>query len=82
MKEVIQSSSKWINQNKLTNGHFEWQQGYGAFSYSKSQIGQVVNYIQNQKLLHKKKIFIEEYRDFLVRFEVEYDEKFIFKELI
>ena len=82
MKEVIQSSSKWINQNKLTNGNFEWQQGYGAFSYSKSQIGQVINYIQNQKLHHKKKTFTEEYRDFLVRFEVEYDEKFIFRELI
>ncbi|SDH25458.1 REP element-mobilizing transposase RayT [Flavobacterium omnivorum] len=82
MKEVKQSSSKWINQNKLSNGHFEWQEGYGAFSYSKSQIGQVINYIQNQELHHEKKTFTQEYRDFLVKFEVEYDEKFIFKELI
>lgn len=82
MKEVKQSSSKWINQNKLTNGHFEWQEGYGAFSYSKSQINQVINYIQNQELHHKKKTFKEEYLDFLVKFEVEYEEKFIFKELI
>ena len=82
MKEVKQSSSKWINQNKLTNGHFEWQEGYGAFSYSKSQIGQVINYIQNQELHHEKKTFTQEYRDFLRKFEVEYDEKFIFKELI
>jgi putative transposase len=82
MKDVKQSSSKWINENKLTNGHFEWQEGYGAFSYSKSQIGQVVNYIQNQELQHKKKTFREEYLDFLEKFEVDYDDKFIFKELI
>jgi REP element-mobilizing transposase RayT len=82
MKDVKQSSSKWINENKLTNGHFEWQEGYGAFSYSKSQIGQVVNYIQNQELHHEKKTFREEYLDFLEKFEVDYDEKFIFKELI
>lgn len=68
MKEVKQSSSKWINQNKLSNGHFEWQEGYGAFSYSKSQIGQVINYIQNQELHHEKKTFTQEYRDFLVKF--------------
>jgi putative transposase len=82
MKNVKQSSSKWINENKLTNGHFEWQEGYGAFSYSKSQIGQVVNYIQNQELHHKKKTFRDEYLDFLEKFEVDYDDKFIFKELI
>jgi putative transposase len=82
MKDVKQSSSKWINENKLTNGHFEWQEGYGVFSYSKSQIGQVVNYIQNQELQHKKKTFREEYLDFLEKFEVDYDDKFIFKELI
>jgi putative transposase len=82
MKEVKQSSSKWINDNKLINGHFEWQEGYGAFSYSKSQINQVINYIQNQELHHKKKTFEEEYLDFLEKFEIDYDEKFIFKELI
>jgi putative transposase len=82
MKDMKQSSSKWINENKLTRGHFEWQEGYGAFSHSKSQINQVINYIQNQELHHKKKTFIEEYIDFLEKFEVDYDEKFIFKELI
>jgi putative transposase len=82
IKEVKQSSSKWINQNKLTNRHFEWQEGYGAFSYSKSQIDQVVSYIQNQELHHIKKTFKEEYRGFLEKFEIDYDERFIFKELI
>jgi putative transposase len=82
MKDIKQSSSKWINDNKLTNIRFEWQEGYGAFSYSKSQIIQVVNYIQNQELHHIKKTFKEEYLDFLEKFEIDYDEKFIFKELI
>lgn len=82
MKDVKQSSSLWINQNKLTAGHFEWQEGFGAFSYSKSQIPNVINYIQNQETHHKNKTFNEEYIDFLDKFEVEYDEKYIFKELI
>jgi putative transposase len=82
MKDVKQSSSKWINDNKLAEGHFEWQEGYGAFSYSESQINQVINYIQNQEMHHKKKTFKEEYLDFLEKFEIDYDEKFIFKELI
>ena len=82
MKDVKQSSSKWINENKLVKGHFEWQEGYGAFSHSKSQINKVINYIENQELHHKKLTFKEEYLDFLKKFEVDYDEKFVFKELI
>lgn len=82
MKYIKQDSSKWINQNKFLKNHFEWQEGYGAFSYSKSQLLAVVNYIQNQELHHKKKTFREEYLDFLEKFEVDFDEKFIFKELI
>lgn len=82
MKDVKQSSSKWINENKLVNGHFEWQEGYGAFSHSKSQINKVIDYIVNQESHHKKLTFKEEYLDFLKKFEVDYDDKFIFKELI
>ena len=82
MKDVKQSSSKWINENKLAKGHFEWQEGYGAFSHSKSQINKVIDYIDNQESHHKKLTFKEEYLDFLKKFEVDYDEKFIFKELI
>jgi putative transposase len=80
MKDVKQSSSKWINENKLVNGHFEWQEGYGAFCHSKSQIDKVVNYIKNQELHHKKLTFREEYLDFLKKFEVDYEERFIFNE--
>lgn len=82
MKNIKQDSSKWINKNRFLKSHFEWQEGYGAFSYSKSQLVAVVNYIQNQESHHKKKTFSEEYIDFLEKFEVDYDEKFIFKGLI
>ncbi|WP_431244572.1 IS200/IS605 family transposase [Flavobacterium sp. P21] len=82
MKIVKQNSSKWINENKFAKTHFEWQEGYGAFSYSKSQIKAVVNYIENQELHHKKKTFKDEYLNFLEKFEIDYDEKFIFKDLI
>jgi putative transposase len=82
MKEVKQSSSLWINEKKLSSIKFEWQEGYGAFSYSKSQIDNVVKYINNQEEHHKKKSFIEEYLEMLTKFEVEYDEKYVFKDLI
>jgi len=82
MKNIKQDSSKWINTNKFLKIHFEWQEGYGAFSYSKSQLNAVVNYIENQEVHHKKKTFREEYIDFLEKFEIDYDEKFIFRELI
>lgn len=82
MKDIKQSSSKWINENKFIKTHFAWQAGYGAFSYSKSQISTVIKYIQNQEAHHKTKTFIEEYLEILRNFEIEYDEKYIFKELI
>lgn len=82
MKSIKQDSSKWINNSEFIKNHFEWQEGYGAFSYSKSQLNAVINYIQSQELHHKKKTFKDEYVDFLEKFEVDYDEKFIFKELI
>ena len=79
MKDVKQGSSLWINENRLTDEHFEWQEGYGAFSHSKSQIDRVIHYIQNQEEHHKKKTFREEYLDFLKKFEIEYDEKYLFE---
>ncbi|MFN6329451.1 MAG: IS200/IS605 family transposase [Chitinophagales bacterium] len=82
MKDIKQSSSKWINENKLTIGKFEWQQGYAAFSYSKSQLPKVIEYIENQELHHQKKTFKQEYIEFLTKFEVDYNEDYIFKDLI
>lgn len=80
MQDVKGGSSKWINENKLVPGRFEWQEGYGAFSCSQSQLPAVINYIQNQEQHHKKKTFREEYSHFLQEFEVEYDERYVFKE--
>jgi len=82
MKKVKGESSKWINQKKLTSFQFSWQQGYGAFSYSKSQVPSVVKYIQNQKEHHRKKTFMEEYRAFLDAFEVEYNERYLFNAVL
>ncbi|MFY7734030.1 MAG: IS200/IS605 family transposase [Bacteroidia bacterium] len=78
VRDVKSNSSKFINDNNLVNGKFEWQQGYGAFTYAKSQIEAVYNYIKNQEEQHKKRGFKEEYLDFLEKFEIEYDEKYLF----
>jgi len=82
LQDIKGSSSKWINGKKLVKGKFEWQEGFGVFSYSKSQIKTVALYIENQEQHHKKKLFREEYIELLKEFEVEYDEKYIFHELI
>ena len=79
MKKVKGDSSKWINQQGFLKTKFSWQEGYGAFSYSKSQVPQVIRYIQNQKEHHKNKTFIEEYKDFLIAFDVDFDDRYIFK---
>ena len=82
MKTVKAKSSKYINDHNLTKSRFEWQEGYGAFSYSHSQIDAVYKYIANQEEHHKKQTFKEEYLDFLEKFEVPYDERYIFEDLI
>lgn len=79
MQDVKADSSQWINNNKFCPSRFEWQLGYGVFSYSKSQIPKVVQYIQNQKEHHKKINFIDEYKLFLEKFEVDFNEQYIFK---
>lgn len=79
MKFVKGDSSEWINKKNFIPNHFSWQEGYGAFSYRKSQVPQIINYIRNQEEHHRKKKFIEEYKELLKEFEVEYDEKYIFK---
>ena len=78
LQDIKGYSSKWINEKKLLSGRFSWQEGYGAFSYSKFQLDNVIEYIKNQNVHHKKKSFIEEYLNFLEEFEVEYNERYIF----
>ncbi|MCE7058014.1 IS200/IS605 family transposase [Algoriphagus sp. AGSA1] len=82
IQNVKTESSKWINANKLSSSKFHWQDGFGAFSYSKSQLPQVIRYIQNQEEHHSKKTFNEEYKSILDAFDLEWDEKYIFHELL
>ena len=82
LQDIKGSSSKWINEKKFLKVKFEWQEGYGAFSYSKAHVKNVIEYIQNQENHHKKESFREEYLKFLKVFEIEYDERYIFNEPI
>ena len=79
LQDVKGSSSKWINEKRFVLGKFSWQEGYGAFSYSKSELQNVIHYINNQSIHHKKKTFVEEYLEMLNEFEIDYNDKYIFK---
>ena len=78
IRDVKNNSSNFINDNKWIRGKFEWQEGYGAFSYSHSHIQNVYNYIMNQEAHHKRKTFKEEYLEYLEKFEIEYDKRYLF----
>ena len=79
VRDVKTATSNLINDKKWIRGRFHWQEGFGAFSYSKSQVNQVIKYIQNQERHHARTSFKDEYLWFLKRFGVEYDERFIFR---
>jgi REP element-mobilizing transposase RayT len=79
VRDVKNNSSNFINEKKFIKGKFAWQEGYGAFSYAHSQIENVYQYIANQEEHHKKKTFKEEYMDFLQKFAIEYNEKYLFE---
>ena len=81
MRLVKGESSEWLNNKKMCTSKFRWQEGYGAFSYSKSQIPMIATYIQNQEEHHRKKTFLEEYQEMLDEFEIEYNPLYIFKPL-
>ena len=78
MKDIKVASSIWINSKSLVNKHFNWQEGYGAFSYSRSHIDKVCKYIANQEAHHKKQTFRAEYISLLKKFEIEFNEKYLF----
>ncbi|MEQ1587211.1 MAG: IS200/IS605 family transposase [Cyclobacteriaceae bacterium] len=78
VREVKKSSNEFVNENKLSKFRFSWQEGFGAFSYSHSQLDDVIAYIMNQKQHPKKQTFKEEYTDFLKQFKVEYDDQYLF----
>lgn len=79
VRDIKAGSSNFINQQHWVKGKFNWQEGFGAFSYSKSQIDNVIKYILSQEEHHKKTTFKAEYFDFLRRFEIDYDEKYVFE---
>ncbi|HTH54957.1 MAG TPA: IS200/IS605 family transposase [Cyclobacteriaceae bacterium] len=81
MQDIKGSSSKFINDQRLVNGHFEWQEGYGAFSYAKSQVATVINYIKNQEIHHMHMSFQDEYLDLLKEFEIDFDGRYLFKQV-
>jgi len=79
VRDIKANSSKFINDKKSVRGKFNWQVGYGAFSYSQSQKDSVIKYIMNQEKHHAKRTFKEEYLELLRRFEINYNEKYLFE---
>ena len=77
-RDIKSISSKFITENNFVKGKFNWQEGFGAFSYSRSQIDNVIKYILNQEKHHSVQSFKDEYFDFLKKFEIEYEEKYLF----
>ncbi|WP_020603428.1 IS200/IS605 family transposase [Spirosoma spitsbergense] len=78
VRDIKANASGWINDRGFVKGKFNWQEGFGAFSYSKSHLDNVISYILSQPEHHRKKNFKEEYLDFLRKFDVDYDEKYLF----
>jgi REP element-mobilizing transposase RayT len=81
VRDIKSNSSKFINDKKWSDGKFEWQTGFGAFSYSHSQLTNVINYIQRQEEHHKTKTFKEEYIEFLQLFNIEFKDEYLFSEI-
>jgi putative transposase len=79
MRMLKATSSKWINDNKFVNGKFNWQEGYGAFSYSRSQRNSVIKYVAKQEEHHKAQTFREEYLGLLKKFEIPFEDKYVFE---
>lgn len=78
VRDVKANSSKWINEKKFIKAKFHWQEGFGAFSYSHSQLDEVIHYIKEQKEHHKRRTFKEEYITFLKKYDVPYDLQYVF----
>jgi len=78
VRDIKSYSTKFINKRRWINGKFYWQRGFGVFSYSQSQVDSVIQYIQNQERHHQTKSFQSEYLEFLKKFKIDYDPKYIF----
>lgn len=82
LQDIKGYSSKWINEKKYVRGKFNWQAGYGAFSFSHSQIDRVVKYINNQEAHHRRRTFREEYIQMLDKYKISFDEKYILTDVM
>ncbi|MGA2823482.1 MAG: IS200/IS605 family transposase [Bacteroidales bacterium] len=79
VRDIKNNTTKFINDKKLVKGKFAWQEGYGAFTYSHSHLDNVYKYILNQEKHHHRRTFKEEYLDFLRKFQIDYEEKYLFE---
>ena len=79
VREIKKSSNEFINEKKFSKSKFQWQAGFGAFSYNHSSLDYVIKYIQNQKQHHQKQIFRDEYKEFLNTFQIEHKDEYLFK---
>ncbi len=79
VQEIKVDSTNFINKNKFVRGRFNWQEGYGAFSYGHSQLNTIIRYIQNQQKHHDRRSFQNEYMSFLRKFDIAFDEKYVFE---
>ena len=79
IREVKADSSNFVNDNKWVRGRFSWQEGYGAFSYGHSQLNTIIRYIQNQEEQHRRQSFRNEYLSLLRKFDIAFEDKYIFK---
>lgn len=78
VREIKKSSNEFIKERKFSKYHFQWQEGFGAFSYCHSALDNVISYIQNQKAHHKKQTFKEEYKEFLIQFHVDHKDEYLY----
>ncbi len=79
VRDIKNNSSRFINEKRWMRGKFNWQEGFGGFSYGHSQIDAVVRYIQSQEKHHARRTFKEEYLELLEKFNIDYNEKYLFK---
>jgi REP element-mobilizing transposase RayT len=79
VRDIKADSSNFINKKRWVRGRFSWQEGYGAFSYSHSQLDKIISYIRNQERHHRRRSFKDEYLTWLKKFEVPFEEKYVFK---
>ncbi len=79
LRDIKANTSKFINEKKWMPGRFQWQEGYGAFSYGHSQINDVIHYVNSQEEHHKRASFREEYLKLLEKFDVDFDPKYMFE---